>query len=165
MALPIVISDALTVVPVYLIGKRLLTERYAFIASLLFALAPINLLYVDYVWLNPPLTTFFLMASVYFLLVRRYDLSAFTLAISIGLKQTSLLALPIALFFIAKKLSYKMASRYLLMVTSICFAFSFPYILVEPRLYLYSIFRLPIGSWGEPLSVRVHESSRIDCDR
>jgi len=168
MALPLVISDALTVVPVYLIGKRLLSERYAFIASLLFALAPINLLYVDYIWLNPPLTTFFLMASVYFLLARRYDLSAFTLAISIGFKQTSLLALPIVLLFLAKKLSRKMASRYFLIVASICFAFSIPYIFIEPRLYLYSIFRVPIGSWGELpelLSVRFHKSSRIDCDR
>jgi len=149
MALPLAISDALTVVPVYLIGKRLLSERYAFIASLLFALAPINLFYVDYVWLNPPMATLFLMVSVYFLLAGRYDFSAFNLAISIGFKQTSLLALPIVLLFLAKKLSRKMASRYFLIVASVCFAFSIPYIFVEPRLYLYSIFRVPIGSWGE----------------
>jgi len=149
MALPIVISDALTVLPVYLIGKRLLSERYAFIASLLFALAPINLFYVDYVWLNPPMATLFLMASVCFLLAGRYDFSAFTLAISIGFKQTSLLALPIVLLFLVKKLSRKTASRYFLIVASICFAFSIPYIFVEPRLYLYSIFRVSISSWGE----------------
>jgi len=149
MALPLVISDALTVVPVYLIGKRLFSERSAFITSLLFALAPINLIYVDYVWLNPPMATLFLMASAYFLLAGRYDLSALTLALSIGFKQTSILALPIVLLFLAKKLSRKMASRYLLTVASICFAFSIPYIFVEPRLYLYSIFRVPISSWGE----------------
>jgi len=149
MALPLVISDALTVVPVYLIGKRLLSERYAFVASLLFASAPINLFYVDYVWLNPPMATLFLMVSVYFLLAGRYDFSAFTLAISVGFKQTSLLALPIVLFFLAKRLSRKMASRYFLIVASVCFAFSIPYIFVEPRLYLFSIFRVPIASWGE----------------
>jgi len=149
MALPLIISDALTVAPVYLIGRRLLSERGAFIASLLFALAPINLFYIDYVWLNPPLTTFFLMASVYFLLEGRYDLSAFTLAISIGFKQTSLMALPIMLFFVAKKMSHKRVLRYLLMVASICFAFSIPYVFVEPRLYLFSVFRVPIGAWGK----------------
>jgi len=149
MALPLVISDALTVVPVYLIGKRLLSERYAFVASLLFASAPINLFYVDYVWLNPPMATLFLMVSVYFLLAGRYDFSAFTLAISVGFKQTSLLALPIVLLFLAKRLSRKMASRYFLIVASVCFAFSIPYIFVEPRLYLFSIFRVPIASWGE----------------
>ena len=149
MALPLVISDALTVMPVYLVGKRLLSERYAFITSLLFALAPINLFYVDYVRLNPPMATLFLMASIYFLLARRYDFSAFTLAISIGFKQTSLLALPLVLLFLAKKLSHKMALRYFVIIASVCFAFSIPYILVEPRLYLYSIFRVPISSWGE----------------
>jgi len=149
MALPLIISDALTVVPLYLIGRRLLSERGAFIASLLFALAPINLFYIDYVWLNPPLTTFFLMVSVYFLLEGRYDLSALTLAASIGFKQTSLMALPIVLFFLAKKTSHKGALRYLLIIASICFAFSIPHIFIEPRLYLYSVFRVPIGAWGE----------------
>jgi len=149
MALPLIVSDALTVVPVYLIGKRILSERGAFVASLLFALAPINVCYVDYVWLNPPLTTFFLMVSVYSLLEGRYDFSAFALAASIGFKQTSLLALPMVLFFVAKKLSHKRVLRYFLIVASICFVFSIPYVFVEPRLYLYSIFRVPIGAWGE----------------
>jgi len=148
MALPLIISDALTVVPVYLIGKRLLNKSGAFTASLLFALAPINLFYVDYVWLNPPLTTFFLMVSVYFLLEGRYDLSAFTLAASIGFKQTSLLALPIMLHFLAKKASDKHVLRYLLLVTSVCFIFSVPYVFLEPRLYLFSIFRMPLNAWG-----------------
>jgi len=149
MALPLIISDALTVVPVHLIGKRLLSERGAFIASLLFALAPINLFYIDYVWLNPPLTTFFLMISVYFLLEGHYDFSALTLAISIGFKQTSLMALPIMLFFLAKRVPHKHVLKYFLIVASICFAFSIPYIFLEPRLYLYSIFRMPIGAFGE----------------
>ncbi len=149
MALPLIISDALTVIPVYWIGRRLLGERGALIASLLFALAPINLFYVDYVWLNPPLTTFFLTVSVYLLLEGRYDLSALTLAISIGFKQTSLMALPITLFFLTKRTSHKHVLKYLLIVASICFAFSIPYIFVEPRLYLFSIFRVPLGAWGE----------------
>jgi len=149
MALPLVISDALTVVPVYLIGKRLSSEHKAFLASLLFALAPINLFYVDYVWLNPPLTTLFLLISVYYLLEGRCDMSAITLALSIGFKQTSLLALPVVLFFVAKRLSRKHILRYFLIVASVCFAFSIPYIFLEPRLYLFSIFRVPIGAWGD----------------
>ena len=147
MALPMIISDALTVLPVYLIGKRLLSERDAVTASLLFASAPINLFYIDYVWLNPPLTTLFLMVSVYFLVEGRYDISAFTLAASIGFKQTSLLALPIVLLYLAKRVSRKDALEYLLIVASVCFIFSVPYIFVEPRLYLFSIFRVPISAW------------------
>jgi hypothetical protein len=149
MALPLVISDALTVVPVYLIGRRFLDERGAFVASILLALAPINLFYVDYLWLNPPLTTFFLMISACFLLQGRYDLSAVTLALSIGFKQTALVAVPIVLLFVAKKASRKGVLRYFLIVASICLAFSIPYIFAEPRLYLYSIFRIPYSLWPQ----------------
>jgi len=149
MALPLVVSDALTVIPVYLIAKRLSGEHRAFLASLLFALAPINLFYVDCVWLNPSLTTLFLLVSVYLLLEERYDMSAIILAVSVGFKQTSLLALPVVLLFVAKKLSRKYALRYFLIVASVCFAFSIPYLFVEPRLYLFSIFRVPIGAWGK----------------
>lgn len=149
MALPLVVSDALTVIPVYLLGKRFLSERNAVIASLLFALAPINLFYVDYMWLNPPLTTFFLTASVYLLLKNQLNLSAITLAVSIGFKQTSLLALPIISFYLAKKMSRGEVLRYLLIVLSLCFAFSLPHLFLEPKRYLFSIFRVPIRAWGD----------------
>lgn len=149
MALPLAISDALTIIPAYLIGKRFLKERDAFIASLLFALAPINLFYVDFMWLNPPLTTLFLLTSVYLLLKNHHNLSAITLAISIGFKQTSLLVLPIMLFFVAKKCSRQHLLKYLLIILSICFAFSLPYLFLEPKRYLFSIFRVPIDAWGE----------------
>jgi 4-amino-4-deoxy-L-arabinose transferase-like glycosyltransferase len=148
-ALPLIISDILTVIPVYLIGRRFLTERYAFISSLLFALAPINLSYVDYVWLNPSLTTLFLMLSIYLLLEERYGISAFSLALSIGFKQTSIFAFPIILFYLAKKLSQKEALRYLLIVAFICLAFSIPYLFVAPKLYLFSMLRLPIDWFGK----------------
>ena len=149
MALPLVVSDALTVVPIYLIGKRFSSEHKAFLASLLFALAPINLFYVDYIWLNPPLTTLFLLVSVYYLLEGRYDMSAITTAVSIGFKQTSLLTLPIMLFFVAKKISRKNVLRYFLIVASVCFTFSIPYIFLEPRLYLFTVFRVPISTLGD----------------
>ena len=149
MALPLVVSDALAVIPVYLIGKHLTNEQRAFLASLLFALAPINLFYVDYVWLNPPLTTLFLLVSVYYLLEGRCNMSGITLALSIGFKQTSLLTLPVMLFFLAKRTSRKHTLKYFLIVTFICFALSLPYIFLSPRLYLFSIFRLPIGALGE----------------
>lgn len=149
MALPLVVSDALTVFPVYLIARRLSGEREAFLASLLFALAPVNLFFVDLLWLNPPLATLFLLLSVHHLLEGRHDESAITLALSIGFKQTALLALPIILLFLAKKTSRKNVLRYFLMVAALCLAFSVPYIFLEPKRYLYSIFRVPLGAWGD----------------
>jgi 4-amino-4-deoxy-L-arabinose transferase-like glycosyltransferase len=142
-AVPLVLADALTVVPVYLLARRFTSERLAFFASLVFALAPVNLLYADYVWLNPPLTTLFLMTSLYFLLKGRFDLSALTLALSIGLKQTALIVAPLILVFVWRKALRKTALRYLLLVAVVCFAFSVPYLFASPSLYLESIFRLP----------------------
>jgi predicted membrane-bound dolichyl-phosphate-mannose-protein mannosyltransferase len=114
-------------------------------------LAPINLSYVDYLWLNPPLTTLFLMLSIYLLLEERYDISAFSLALSIGFKQTSLFVFPIILFYVVKKLSRKKALRYFLIVVSICLAFSIPYIFAASKLYILSVLRLPLNwnLWGK----------------
>ena len=146
-ALPLVIADALTVVPVYLLARELVSERYSLIASIAFVLAPINLYYVDYLWLNPSLTTLFLMVSVYFLIKRRFDLSAVSLALSIGFKQTALLALPIIMIVVWRSLSRRGAMRYLLITASICFLISVPYIFLSPGPYLYSVFRVPLDFW------------------
>jgi 4-amino-4-deoxy-L-arabinose transferase-like glycosyltransferase len=149
-ALPSVIAEALTAVPVYLIAKRYINERAAFIASLVLVLAPMNLYYADYLWLNPPLTTLFLLVTVYFFIEGRYDLSAVTLALSIGFKQTALLALPVLLIFLWKKTSSRRTLRYLLVVSAICLVFSVPYLFLSPGLYLFSIFRLPLSSFSLP---------------
>ena len=147
-ALPLVIADALTVVPVYLIARELVGERYSTAISILFILAPTNLYYVDYLWLNPSLTTLFLMFSIYLLIKRRYGLSALALALSIGLKQTALFALPVVLLIMRKEKSGRTESlKYLLITASLCLLFSVPYIIVSPGLYLGSIFRLPFGLW------------------
>lgn len=145
IALPLVIFDALTLIPVYFISNHFFSSDKAFFISLIFALAPINLFYIDFLWLNPSLTTFFLLLSIYFFIKEKYDISAINFAISIGFKQTSLLALPIMLLFLLKKKSFKYALKYFIIVLSICFLFSIPYIFLEPRLYLFSIFRIPFN--------------------
>jgi 4-amino-4-deoxy-L-arabinose transferase-like glycosyltransferase len=149
-AVPLVVADALTVVPVYLIARRLASEKGALLVGLLFALAPMNLYYADYLWLNPPLTTLFLLVSVWLFLASRYDLSAVALALSVGFKQTALLALPVLLIFLWRRTSRGLALRYLLLVTAICLALSIPYLFLSPARYLFSIFRLPLDSLGLP---------------
>lgn len=147
-ALPSIIAEALTAVPVYLIARRFVSDRGAFLAGLVFVLAPMNLYYADYLWLNPPLTTLFLLVSVYFFLEGRYDLSATTLALSIGFKQTALLALPVLLIFLWRRTSRGRALRYVLLVAAICLVFSVPYLFLSPGRYLVSIFRLPLDYLG-----------------
>jgi len=149
-ALPSVIAEALTAVPVFLIARRFVNVRGAFLAGLVFALAPMNLYYADYYWLNPPLTTLFLLVSVYCFLEGRYDLSAITLALSIGFKQTALLVLPILLLLLWKRTSRRVALRYLTIVAAICLIISLPYLFISPGLYLFSIFRLPLNPFYLP---------------
>ena len=151
-AIPLVAADALTVVPLFLIARKLSGERNALLASALFILAPTNLYYTDYLWLNPPLTTLFLMVSLYFLVERRYDLSAFTLAVSIGFKQTALLALPVLLRVVWKVGRGRAgAARYLLITASACLLISLPYLFTSPGAYLASIFRVPTQMWTAQL--------------
>ena len=151
-AIPLVAADALTVVPLYLIARKFSGERNALLASALYILAPTNLYYADYLWLNPPLTTLFLMVSLYLILEKRYDLSALTLAVSIGFKQTALLALPFLLLVIWKGDRGRAgAGRYLLITGLACLLMSLPYLFTSPGAYLASIFRVPTDLWTAQL--------------
>jgi len=151
-AIPLVAADALTVLPVYLIARKFWGERNAVLASSLLVLAPTNLYYVDYLWLNPSLTTLFLMVSIYLLIEGRYDLSALTLAVSIGCKQTALFALPVILAVMLKgQRGRSGAVRYLLLVAFVCVLVSLPYLVISPGAYLASIFRVPAALWDSGL--------------
>ena len=148
-SIPLVAADALTVVPVYLIARRVWGERSSLLISALFILAPTNLYYVDYLWLNPSLTTLLLLISVYFMIEGRYAWSAFILALSIGFKQTALFALPVFLFIIwRRRVGRFQPVKYLLVVAGVCLALSLPYIVVRPTLYLDSILRVPLNTFS-----------------
>jgi len=155
-AIPLVAADALTVIPLYLIARNFSGERNALLAAVLFILAPTNLYYVDYLWLNPPITTLFLMVSLYLLIEKHYDLSALTLAVSIGFKQTALLALPVLLLVVLKGDRGRTgASRYLLITGLACLLMSLPYLFVSPGAYLASIFRVPTELWAAPSGPKI----------
>ena len=151
-AIPLVLGDALTVIPVYLIAREVVNERFAVITSLAFLLAPINLFYVDYLWLNPPLTTLFLMVSIYLLIKGRYGWSATSLAAAVCFKQTALIALPILLLVVWRRSNGRREPlRYFAVVALTCFAVSIPYILINPLLYLVLMFRVPPNLWSGAL--------------
>ena len=147
-AVPLVAASALTVIPVFLVGKRVFGDRVAVTAAALTIFAPMSLFYSDYLWLNSSLTTLFLMLSIYYLLEGRLDLSALLMAFSIGFKQTALFALPIILIYLSRKTSRKAALRYLLLVTAIALLYSLPWIVVYTKLYLFSFFRIPYQFWA-----------------
>jgi len=135
-ALSILIFDAFSVVPVYLIGLKFLSEKKSFLVSLLFTLAPINLFYNDYLWLNPPLVTFFALLATYFLLTKRYGLSALALGVSFGFKQTGLLLLPASSILIYKKADLRKALKFVAVCTIVSVTISMPYLLNAPKYYI-----------------------------
>ena len=147
-AVPLVAATALTAIPVFLVGKRVFGDRVAVTAAALTIFAPMSLFYSDYLWLNPSLTTLFLMLSIYYLLEGRLDLSALLMAFSIGFKQTALFALPIILIYLSRKNSRKAATRYLLLVVAIAILYSLPWIVVYTEPYLFSFFRIPYQFWA-----------------
>jgi len=99
-------------------------------------LAPINLFYNDYLWLNPPLVTFFALLATYFLLTKRYGLSALALGVSFGFKQTGLLLFPASLLLVYKKTGLKKALKFVALLTMVGVTVSMPYLFTAPRYYL-----------------------------
>ena len=108
-AIPLVLFDALTVIPVYLLAKDFLfrgSSKPAFAVALLWIFNPINLFYNDLMWLNTGPTTFFLVFSIYFLLKKNYTLSSVFLGISTSLKQTAILLFPIFLIWMLRSSTF-----------------------------------------------------------
>lgn len=142
-ALPLVLFDILTVVPVNLIARDFVfsgNEKLAFAVSLIWAANPINLFYGDLMWLNTAPTTFFLILAVYLFLKESWLASSLALAVSTGLKQVSLIFFPVLLIFLyrSKGVSKKFvifSSTYILSLIII----STPYVFTETQYYFWSL--------------------------
>lgn len=93
-AIPIVAYDALTVIPIFLIARRLTNGKWASIVALAASLTPMVLWYNTALWLNPPPPTFFMLLSAYLMLTGRSRLAAFTLGLATGYKADFSGALP-----------------------------------------------------------------------
>ena len=150
-ALPILMFDALSIIPVYLIGLKFLSEKKSFLVSLLLTLASFNLFYNDYLWLNPPLVTFFALLAAYFLLTKRYGLSALAFGVSFGFKQTGLVLFPVSLILVYRKAGLKEALKFFAVYAVVAVTVSMPYLFTAPQYYLgcLSAFKFPFISMPE----------------
>ena len=136
-ALPIIICDALIGVAIYGIAKQLFhDERKAMLAGIFAGLAPVNLYYVSYLWLNPSIFTFFAIASLYYLLNDKYDTSAIFLGLSVMSKQVAGIFFPFILLFVFRNRGKYWLLRYFLIFTAICVVISAPYLIVYPNEYI-----------------------------
>jgi hypothetical protein len=153
-ALPLVLFDILTAIPVYLIAKQFAfkgNSRLAFIVAIFWAANPINLFYNDLMWLNTAPTTFFLVFAVYLFLKEEWLFSSLALAISTGLKQISVLLFPIFLIFLWRATGI---SKNFLVYATVYLAslvlISTPYLFNDTQNYFYSlgfpILGIPFGA-------------------
>jgi hypothetical protein len=146
-AIPLVVFDALTVIPIYLIGKQFLfsgSDKKAFAISLIWIFNPLNLLYNDLMWLNPGPTTFFMMMSILLFLRKNWLFSSIFLAISTGFKQTAVLIFPVLLIALWRMKGFsKSLFGFFGLYIGLLVVISTPYIFQNPQSYLWSL-QLPL---------------------
>jgi len=139
MALPLVTFDVASVLLVYLIARKLVSSREALMASMVFAIAPINLWYNDFLWLNPPPMTFFILLAVYAFLSKRYETSFLCLATATLFKQIAFMLFPIFSVALLKKSSRREVVKNAGLYGAVCFLGSLPYIITIPTYYLWHL--------------------------
>ena len=111
-----VAASTLTILAVYLIAKKISSEKAALLSAALFALSPFTLRY-SYVALTEPYQWLFLSFSLYFFIravedegVRYLLLSGLLIAAAAGVRRSSL-AVPIGLFFCLIYLRWGMGAK------------------------------------------------------
>jgi hypothetical protein len=146
-AIALVLFDALTVIPVYLIARDCLfsgNSKTAFAIAMIWVFNPMNLFYNDLMWLNPGPTTFFLMLGIYLFLKQKWALSSIALAVSTGFKQTAVILFPILLVIMWKTVGFtKKTIAFITLYVSSLVVISTPYIFTNPQTYFWAL-NLPI---------------------
>lgn len=164
-AVSLVLFDALTVVPIYLIAKEFLfsgNAKYAFAASLIWVFNPLNMFYNDLLWLNPGPTTFFLVLGIYLFLRQKWLYSSIVLAVSTGFKQTAVIVFPLLILFMLKTVGFtRKTIAFITLYISSLFLISSPYVFQIPRSYFWSL-QLPI--FGNPPGVGSSYPSTFSYD-
>jgi len=139
MALPLVSFDVASVILVFLISRRFTSHRKALVGSAVFAIAPINLWYNDFLWLNPPPMTFFILLATYSFLSRKYEVSFTCLATATLFKQIAFALFPIFITTMLSRSNRRDVTKNALLYASIFFLVSLPYIITIPTYYLWSL--------------------------
>ncbi len=141
--------DSLSVVMVYLIviflknfrDKELKRQIYGVLAAAIFACMPINLIYVDSLYLKTPQMTFFTLMILLLLMKDKYRVGEFILSIAWLTKQMSLFLVIPWFFIVWKKKTLKSAFVDFLfpfLLTTIII--SLPWLIMTPYSYLRRVF-------------------------
>jgi hypothetical protein len=157
--------DSLSVVMVYLviINLKLLSDRkktkhaVGLMGSIFFLFMPINLIYVDSIFLNIPQMTFFTLLGFLLFNKEKYEASAFVLAIAWLSKQMPLFLVFSWFLILWKNKSIRKALlNFFIPFVLFSFILSLPWIVVTPKSYFWRVF-----GPGSPLTtVNLDELSR-----
>lgn len=149
-SLPIWISDAATAPLVYLVARQFTSSKLSFIAGLSYAISPFFLLYEGYLWLSSQPMTFFMILSLYLLIMKRPISASAAFAIAILFKQELVFIFPIYLIYMYVHFGKAMIVRSLGVICAIILAVSLPFLLIAPGLYLYimSYGIIPVSIFG-----------------
>jgi hypothetical protein len=141
--------DALSVVILYIIIISLKSFKdqkkkkhfLGILGSLVFLFMPINLLYVDSIFLNTPQMTFFTLLSFLLFLQEKYRSSAFILSVAWLSKQMPLFLVIPWFFIIWKKKSLKEALvDFIVIFIVTTLILSIPWIILSPKGYVWRVF-------------------------
>jgi len=144
-----IVFDALSVVIVYLIvimlksfkEKTLTKHTLGILSAAIFAMMPINLLYVDSVFLNTPQMAFFTLICLLLFIKDKFRLTGFFLSVAWLSKQMPLFLLIPWFLIIWKKMDLRAAFRDFLFPFLIStFILSLPWLFMTPDEYAWRVF-------------------------
>jgi hypothetical protein len=137
-ALPIISFDAATSSLVYLIVRRIASNRVSLLAGLAYAVCPFALFYEGYLWLSSQPMTFFILLTVLLLRRKKPISSALSMAVTILFKQEAIFMLPAFGVWFAKwfKRSIRRGTFAFLLTLLVV---SLPFLVLAPVNYLWSL--------------------------
>jgi hypothetical protein len=148
--------DALSVVMLYIIiislksfknGKKK-KHFFGVLGSVIFLFMPINLLYVDCIYLNTPQMTFFTLLSFLLFMKEKYRTSAFIISIAWLSKQMPLfLVIPWFLIIWKKKSLGEALIDFVAIFLATTLILSLPWLFISPKDYIWRVF-----APGKPLA-------------
>ena len=146
--IPIVLADALTAPVIYLIVRKVSSEKVALVAGLGYAFSPVALVNEGYLWLASQPVTLFIVLSILLLKKGRPVLGAGALAIAVLFNQEALFILPVFAIYIIKSRTSLLKPGGLFALT--LFGVLSPFLILAPKVTLSDLSFFPFLGPVEP---------------
>lgn len=136
--LVIAAADAFTATLIFLLMRRFVGQRTAILGGIAWAVSPLVLFEVDYLWLSSQPMLLFVILAVYLVESGRVPASAVAMALAVGFKQEAVfMLLPYLVWVFVKRRESFLGA--LLIIAGVIVAFSAPFLIESPDAYLFSV--------------------------